>query len=231
MKKLIAIAFLSAALISAKAQTTQPSTGDEPVTVHTLAQMMRVSATISPAWSVTLLSGGDSIQSIGGGRTNVYAHATAEYYWDERFSTRADVYFLINKSADLGGVRHNHGMQVGASCHLIKGSNIDPFIGMRAGLNYTQTQMRSEVYPQTLTTNATINYTPAGHIDPTWAPVVGCNFYGERIFHFFIEGAWMQGLYRPTMGSQMSLEEFRISAGLGLNISFYKPVDTVRKKI
>lgn len=228
MRKVIAIALFTAAAFSAKAQT---APAEEPVTVHTLAQMMRVSATISPAWSVTLLSGGDSIQSVGGGRTNVYAHGTAEYYWDERFSTRADIYFLLNKSDDFGGVRHNHGMQVGASCHLIKGSNIDPFIGLRAGLNYTQTQMTNEVIPMTPTTNASIYYQPLGHIDPTWAPVIGCNFYGERIFHFFVEGAWMQGTYRPTTGKQLSLEEFRVSAGLGLNISFYKPVDTVRQKI
>lgn len=228
-KKIIAIALFSAAVITVKAQDNPPADG--PVTVHTLAQMMRVQATISPAWSVTLLSGGDSIQSIGGGRTNVYAHGTAEYYWDERFSTRADIYFLLNKSDEPGGVKHNHGFQVGASCHLIKGSNIDPFIGLRAGLNYTQAQQRSEVYPQTPTTTATIHYTPSGHIDPTWAPVIGCNFYGERIFHFFIEGAWMQGTYRPFAGPQLSLEEFRVSAGLGLNISFFKPVDTVRQKI
>jgi hypothetical protein len=91
--------------------------------------------------------------------------------------------------------------------------------------------MQTGVYPMTDSTNAFINYTQPVHLDPTWAPVVGINFYGAHVFHFFVEGAWMQGMYRPNMGPQFSLEEFRISAGLGLNISFYKPVDTVRQKI
>lgn len=224
MRRIIALALFSAAAIAAKAQDNPPADG--PVVVHSLAQMMRVQATISPAWSVTLLSGGDSIQSVSGDRTNVYLHATAEYYWDERFSTRADIYFLLNKNSNPGGIKYNHGMQIGASCHLIKGSNIDPFIGLRAGLNMTQ------VTPSGMTDGIISGLVaPPIHLDPTWAPVIGCNFYGERIFHFFVEGAWMQGIYRPNIGPQLSLEEFRISAGLGLNISFYKPVDTVRKKI
>lgn len=224
MKKIITIAFLAVAAIAVKAQD-NPQGGT--VEVHTLAQMMRVQATISPAWSVTLLSGDDSIQSVSGGRTNVYLHGTAEYYWDERFSTRGDIYFLLNKNSDPGGIKYNHGFQVGASCHLIKGSNIDPFIGLRGGLNFTQ------VTPMSLSNGVTtwLDYNIPAHVDPTWAPVVGCNFYGERIFHFFIEGAWMQGTYRPNVGPQFSLEEFRVSAGLGFNISFFKPVDTVRQKI
>lgn len=224
MKKILITAFLAAACVAVKAQDNPVPDG--PVVVHSLAQMLRVQATISPAWSVTLLSGGDSIQSVSSGRTNVYIHGTAEYYWDERFSTRGDMYFLLNKNSDPGGIKYNHGLQVGVSCHLIKGSNIDPFIGMRAGLNMTQ------VTPSGMTDGIiTGQVAPPIHIDPTWAPVVGINFYGEHIFHFFLEGAWMQGIYRPNIGPQMSLEEFRVSAGLGLNISFYKPVDTVRKKI
>lgn len=225
MKKLIGILLLCAITVNTKAQDNPPQDG--PVTVHTLSQMLRAQATITPGWGVTLLSGGDSVQSITSGRTNVYIHGTAEYYWDERFSTRGDIYYFLNKSSDPGGMKHNHGFQVGASCHLIKGSNIDPFVGLRAGLNYTQ------VNPMTLSDGVTTayNYAMPAHVDPTWAPVIGCNFYGERIFHFFIEAAYMAGYYRPSFRPQFSIEEFRVSAGLGWNFSFYKPVDTVRQKI
>jgi hypothetical protein len=41
----------------------------------------------------------------------------------------------------------------------------------------------------------------------------------------------MNGTYRPSVGPQMSLEEIRLSAGLGWNFSLYKPVDSVRQKI
>lgn len=225
MKKIFGLLLLSATSFTVNAQDNPPQDG--PVKVSTLAQMLRLQATISPAWSVTLLSGGDSVQSISSGRTNVYIHATAEYYWDERFSTRSDIYYFVNKDPNPGGMKHNHGFQVGASCHLLKGSNIDPFIGMRAGLNYTQVNRMN----LTDGVSTAIDYPMPGHIDPTWAPVVGCNFYGQRIFHFFIEGAYMMGKYRPSFAPQFSLEEFRLSAGLGWNFSFYKPVDTVRQKI
>lgn len=230
MKKSAAILLCTILFVSAKAQD-NPQSSDGPVEVHTLAQMLRLQATITPGWSVSLLSGNDTVQSVGGGRTNVYLHATAEYYWDERFSTRGDIYFFLNKDSKPGGLKYNHGFQVGASCHLIKGSNIDPFIGLRAGLNITQVTPDAEVYPMSSTLTATLNYAPEVHVDPTWAPVVGCNFYGEHIFHFFVEAAWMQGMYRPSIGPPLSLAEIRVSAGLGWNISFYKPVDTVRKKI
>lgn len=224
MKKIIALAFLLVAATAVQAQDNPDGT----VEVNTLAQMLRVQATISPAWSVTLLSGGDTVQSVSSGRTNIYLHGTAEYYWDERFSTRGDIYFLINPNDEkAGGIKYNHGLQVGTSCHLLKRSRIDPFIGLRAGLNLTQ------ITPVTLSNGVMQypDYPVPMHVDPTWAPVIGCNFYGQRIFHFFIEGAWMQGTYRPATGPQFSLEEFRISAGLGFNFSFFKPVDTVRQKI
>lgn len=223
MKKIVALLFFGTSALIASAQD-QPS---GPVTVHTLAQMLRTQLTITPAWSATLISG-DNNASISGGRTNIYLHGTAEYYWDERFSTRGDAYYFLNKSKEKGGMKHNHGFQVGVSYHLIKGSNIDPFIGMRGGLNITQINPMDFNDSLTLTW---LDYNVPAHVDPTWAPVVGVNFYGERIFHFFVEGAYMMGTYRPTIGPQLSLEEFRLSVGLGWNFSLYKPVEEVRQKI
>lgn len=223
MKNILAILFLGTASISAIAQ--DEPTG--PVQVHSLAQMLRTQLTITPAWSMSLISG-DNVQSVSGGRTNIYLHGTAEYYWDERFSMRGDIYYFLNKDKAKGGMKHNHGFQVGGSWHLLKGSSIDPFVGLRAGLNFTQ------VNPMDFSNNLTltwVDYNVPAHLDPTWAPVVGINFYGERIFHFFVEGAYMMGTYRPAIGPQLSLEEIRVSVGLGWNFSFYKPVETVRQKI
>ena len=223
MKKILSILFLGTLTLSVRAQEEPQG----PVTVHSLAQMLRTQLTITPAWSASLISG-DNVQAISGGRTNIYLHGTAEYYWDQRFSMRGDVYYLLNKSADKGGVKHNHGIQVGGSCHLLKGSNIDPFIGLRGGINITQVNPMDFSNKLTLTW---VDYNVPAHIDPTWAPVVGVNFYGERIFHFFVEGEYMMGTYRPPIGPQLSLEEIRVSVGLGWNFSFYKPVETVRQKI
>lgn len=220
MKKLIALVFVALTTSAVNAQD------DEPATVQTRAQLLRLQATITPAWCVTLLSGNDSIQSISSGKTNVYLHGTAEYYWDERFSTRGDMYFLLTKTSKPGGVKYNHGVQVGVSYHFLQRGYIDPFFGVRGGLNMTQ------VTPFGMTDGIdTVLVTPPIKLDPTWAPVVGINFYSPRIFHFFIECAWMQGTYRPNVGPQRSLEEFRLSAGLGFNFSFARQANNVRQKI
>jgi hypothetical protein len=219
-------ALIIAGLLLTFSLSAQDQPAEGPIVKSSLAQMLRLQATITPAWSVSLLTN-DTTATISSGKTRVYLHTTAEYYWDERVSMRGDLYFLLVKDGNPGGMKHNHGFQVGLSYHLLKKSNIDPFIGVRAGLNYTQVQAMN-LNDGVLTA---LNYNVPAHIDPTWAPVAGINFYGQRVFHFFIEAAYMNGTYRPSVGPQMSLEEIRLSAGLGWNFSLYKPVDSVRQKI
>ena len=219
-------ASIISALLLAFSLSAQDQPADGPIVKSSLAQMLRLQATITPAWSMSLLTN-DTTATISSGKTRVYLHGTSEYYWDERVSMRGDIYFLLVKDGAPGGMKHNHGFQVGLSYHLLKGSNIDPFIGVRGGLNYTQVQAMN-LNDGVLTL---LNYNVPAHIDPTWAPVAGINFYGQRVFHFFIEAAYMNGTYRPSVGPQMSLEEIRLSAGLGWNFSLYKPVESVRQKI
>jgi hypothetical protein len=197
------------------------------VSTPTLAGLLRTQLTITPAWSITGTSGENS-SSIAGGRTNVYLHGTAEYYFTERFSARGDGYYFLNKNKVDGGIKYNHAIQVGASWHLLKNATIDPFIGVRAGLNVAQ------VYPMDLTNGAGAtweDYKIPAHIDPVWGPHVGVNFFGQRIFHFFIEAHYLVGNYTPAAGPSRSLNELRVSAGLGWNWVFAHKEGTVRGKI
>lgn len=206
----------------------QPSGGDDnTVTTHTLAGLLRTQLTITPAWSVTGTSGSHS-ESISGGRTNIYLHGTAEYYFTERFSIRGDGYYFVNKNKVAGGLKHNHCVQVGADFHLLKSMTFDPYIGLATGINLAQ------IYPMDFykSPGDTIaNYAVPAHLDPIWGPRVGINFYGQRIFHFFIEGQYLMGAYRPPMGPTRSLNEIRISAGLGWNWVFTHKEATVRHQI
>ncbi len=226
MRKLSAFFLLLFPAAILHAQTTPPA-DDGTVSMANLSRLLRTQLTITPGWSVTGFSGNDSA-SISGGRTNVYLHGTAEYYFTERFSMRGDLFYFLNKNKVAGGMKHNHSLQVGASWHLLKGSMIDPFIGARAGLSLAQ------VYPMDLRNSATtdwIAYPVKMHLDPNWAPHVGVNIFGQRIFHFFIEAQYLIGSYRPPVGPVLSLNEVRVSAGLGWNWVFTHKEATVRPGI
>lgn len=201
--------------------------GNAPLTTSTLAGLLRTQLTITPAWSVTGSSGNTS-GSISGGRTNVYLHGTAEYYFTERFSARGDGYYFVNKNKTPGGMKHNHCVQVGADFHLLKSMSIDPYVGLATGLNLAQ------VYPMDFYRgpgDTIANYAVPAHLDPVWGPRAGVNFYGQRIFHFFIEAQYLMGAYHPPMGPSLSLNEIRVSAGLGWNWVFTHKEATVRQSI
>lgn len=200
---------------------------EEGITMTSLDGLLRTQLTITPAWSVTG-SSGDQSKSISGGRTNVYLHGTAEYYFTERVSLRGDLFYFINKNKVPGGMIHNHSFELGSSYHLLKGKMIDPFIGLGAGLNLAQINpMDFTKAPSTVW----LNYAVPAHVDPVWGPRAGLNFFGQRIFHFFIEAHYYVGMYRPAIGPTLSLNELRVSAGLGWNWVFLKKQGTIRPTI
>jgi hypothetical protein len=221
---LIASTFSVSCLFS---QTAPPPADDNTITMKNLQGLLRTQLTITPAWNVTGKSG-DKAVSIASGRTNIYLHGTLEYYWTEHFSTRGDAFYFVNKDKSTnGGLKHNHSLQVGASWHLLKSMTFDPFIGATAGISLEQ------IYPVTMTRGdgASWEYPAPAHLDPIWAPRVGMNFFGQHVFHFFIEAEYLIGMYRPPVGPMRSLNEVRISAGLGLNWVILHKEATVRKGI
>lgn len=205
----------------------QDTKQEEPLTFSSLDGVLRLQGTITPAWAVAASSGKTS-GSISGGRTNIYLHGTSEYYLSERISLRGDLFYFVNKNKVAGGMIHNHSFEVGTGFHLLKGSMIDPFIGAGAGMNLAQINPIDIVKaPSTVW----LNYAVPAHVDPIWGPRVGINFYGQRVFHFFIEAHYFMGTYRPDIGPALSLNELRVSAGLGWNFVFLKKEATVRPTI
>lgn len=223
---LFALLFPATVLV---AQTTTPPPADNSVSMANLKGLLRLQLTITPSWMIKGSSGNNS-GSISSGRTNIYLHGTAEYYFTERFSMRGDGYYFLTKDKahdTLGGLKHNHSLQVGASWHLRKGMGIDPYIGLCAGISVVQ------IYPYNVSRadGLTWNYMAPAHIEPVWAPRVGINFFGERVFHFFVEAQYLMGSYRPPVGPILSLNELRVSAGLGFNFVILHKEATVRQDI
>ncbi len=209
-------------------QTSTPPPADNgTASMDNLQGLLRMQLTITPSWDIKGSSGNNS-GSIASNRTNVYLHGTIEYYWTERFSMRGDGYYFINKDKKNGGLKQNHSVQVGASYHLRKGMGIDPFIGLCAGVSYVR------VFPMDITRGDGVvwqNFPVAGHLEPVWAPRVGINFFSAKVFHFFIEAQYLMGTYRPPVGPILSLNEVRVSAGLGYNFVILHKAATIQQKI
>ncbi|GAB4131123.1 MAG: hypothetical protein Fur0041_01130 [Bacteroidia bacterium] len=226
MKKtfITAIATLSCGILFCQEQPAQPQ---QEYKSNSHQGTFRTQATITPSWQVGFLTSKGSYLA-NSGRTNIYIHGTAEYYFTDRFSMRGDAYYFVNKNNVEGGWKHNHSLEIGGSWHLIKEKNIDPYLGLRAGASYTQTYPYSYAMSSSVTWT---NYPVTDHINPVAGPHAGINFFGEKFFHFFVEAHYLMGTHRPLYGPVSTLNEVRVSAGLGWNWSFFENKSSVRPTI
>ncbi|MBI3512257.1 MAG: hypothetical protein HY064_16475 [Bacteroidetes bacterium] len=206
----------------------QSSSGDNTATMTSLAGLLRAQLTVTPAFKVGATSGNNSV-AYSNQKTNIYLHGTLEYYFDQRFSMRGDGYYFLVKDKNPGGLISNHSSQIGFSWHLIKKEfAIDPFIGLRCGLSFVQTNpINYKLSGDSLATVIPTNM----QITPVWGPHAGINFFGAHVFHFFIEAQYLIGNYRPDMAPSRNLNEIRISAGLGWNWVFVHKEAEVRQTI
>jgi hypothetical protein len=179
-------------------------------------KILRAQLTITPGWNLGASLGGNSA-SISGGRTNIYLHGTLEYYMSEAISIRGDAFYLLNKNKKPGGMNVNECVQTGVSWHLRKEGAFDPYVGIAAGIN-TSGIRPMDFYKAPGDT--LFNVVVPTHMDPIWGPRIGVNYYGEKMFHFFIEAHYLIGTFRPVPGPMLSLNELRVSAGLGWNWAF-----------
>ncbi len=224
------IYFLFASLLAGNflfSQATPPPADDNSLSMANTQGLLRTQLTLTPSWMMKGTSGNDST-SISSARTNVYLHGTLEYYWTEHFSTRGDIYYFQNKNSAPGGLKKNHSLQVGCSYHFMKGMSLDPYVGVCGGISLVQ------ISPMDFMKGDSTflpNYQVPSHLDPVWAPRVGMNFYGQHVFHFFVEAQYLMGTYRPAIGPILSINEIRISAGLGFNFVILHKEATVRPAI
>ncbi|HET6990601.1 MAG TPA: hypothetical protein VFJ43_04720 [Bacteroidia bacterium] len=227
MRKIIFL-FVSVFIVDfLSAQTAPPPADNGAVSMANTQGLLRMALTITPSWCIKGSAGNNS-GSISSGRTNVYLHGVLEYYWTEHFSTRGDAYYFVNKDKVDGGLKHNHSLQVGCSYHFRKGMGFDPYVGICAGISLVQ------VEPMDFTRGdgvVQVGYQVPAHLEPVWAPRVGMNLFGQHVFHFFLEAQYLIGTYRPPVGPILSLNEVRVSAGLGFNFVILHKEAVVRPGI
>lgn len=142
-------------------------------------------------------------------RSYFYLHGNLEGYVSDRISLAGEgYYYLGDLSTGKSPIDYNHSAFFGAAYHFTKKNN-DLYIGLQPGLSITKLSD---------TTNSVSQATLGAN--PLFSPVIGYNFYVNKVFHFFIQSRLVLGEH--NYDKPKNLSEFRFSAGLGFNINTIK---------
>jgi hypothetical protein len=141
------------------------------------------------------------------GYSTAYLHGFLEYFPSERVSLRGDSYLqVLNRPSDNLStsfpLESNHTVFSGVMYHFLAGA-FDPYVGLQPGLAYGR-----------LGLPFTLEYS----LSPVLGITGGANYYVGKYFNFFLSAQWVQGKATTKEIGAFSLNEIRVSGGLGFNL-------------
>jgi len=163
--------------------------------------LLRAQATISPGFM------------FNEGVTNIYIHGDLEYYVEDNISVRGDSYYYLNTIDDKKPFMVNHSIFFGAVYHFPTASSLDPYIGIQPGIAYSKANTQLLIYEYSAKL-----YLNRATANPLISSVAGVNYYASKIFHLFMSVRYVSGKHLSDAPSPLSLNEVKISFGLGWNI-------------
>lgn len=145
----------------------------------------------------------------------VFVEGNMEYFIDRKVSLRGDGYFFGGHTGDYKPFKMHHSLFTGAMFHKQTLGDFDPYAGLEVGINYAQA---ADPYLGGYG-SAVMPVEPVSKVfSPTLSPVVGFNYYGGKFFHISLHARYIVGRFMDNYNS-VSLGEWRISFGLGFNLS------------
>ncbi len=163
------------------------------------------------------------------GIRNVYVNGNAEYYIDNKISVRGDANFLLGSSElskNYIGFKDNHSIGLGLVYHLKTKNHFDPYFIFQPSIAYSSSYLDVNKAPHVMNADGTyptnnIYYSPV--LSPLATCGLGFNYYFQRFAHLFMETRYIYGQHLSNAPSPLSLEEIRITFGLGFNVFAVKP--------
>lgn len=141
-------------------------------------------------------------------QTDFYLYGNLEFYIEDKVSLSGDAYYsffeTINNTLDF-----NHNLFFGVNTHIINKNNHNFYVGFQPGIAIT----RLNAEENNLSTSKT-------GANPVFSAVVGYNYYIHKFFHFFVHSRIVYGEHGYDI--QKNISDFRMAAGLGLNINTLK---------
>ncbi|MFL5765301.1 MAG: hypothetical protein ACJ77K_15260 [Bacteroidia bacterium] len=154
--------------------------------------------------------------------SNVHLDGSLEYYLDNRVSVRGSASYMLGSSGltkDSMGLKDFHTIMLGGAYHFHTNNHFDPYLIIQPGVAYTSS------YKATYTHDS--NYsTPVkqyeGVLSPLGTAGLGFNYYFQRFAHLYMETRYVYGRHLSSAPSVISLQELRITFGLGFNLFIIK---------
>jgi len=145
-----------------------------------------------------------------------YVKGELEYQLDEAWSVRGDTYYLVGNTGGVSNKFYDeyHSTFAGVSYHFTKQKQFDPYLGIQAGVLW------SEIIPEP-TIGLALFEPNRTSIDPLASLHAGFNYYAKNYFHLFMNVRYIYGI-RSGEGQIKDLSEIRVSFGLGFNINVKK---------
>jgi hypothetical protein len=152
----------------------------------------------------------------------VHVNGNLEYYLDNKISVRGDCNYMLGSNgltADSMGLKDNHSVMLGAAYHFQTNNHFDPYFILQPGFAYTSSY---NARYSTLSPDNTKNIYYKPVISPLATAGLGFNYYFQRFAHLFLETRYVYGQHLSDATKPMSLQEFRITFGLGFNLFVIK---------
>lgn len=167
---------------------------------------------------------------IGSSTERFYLHGHLEYYPADKISLRGDSYFNVGSNVYLdegansvgrnsGFIEKTHSMFFGALYHLGDKKTFDPYIGFQPGMAFSKPDYNSYPSSPTKTYKTTVS--------PLMSITAGANYFVGKHFNFFASGQYIMGKATGDGSFYVSLNELRISAGLGFNLNLKREFGSV----
>lgn len=147
--------------------------------------------------------------------THIYLSGDLEYYISEQISIKGDSYYFLGSMMDNHFFKYNHSNFAGISFHLVQKKIFDPYICLQPGAAYSLSE-------QGINNNIESKVSSNTTISPLLSVSVGFNYYAKKYFHLFMGTQYINGKYLSTGPHPISLDELRISFGLGFNLCLKK---------
>lgn len=156
--------------------------------------------------------------------SNVYLNGNGEYYLDNKVSMRGDINYMVGStglSNDSIGLKNNHSIMVGPVFHFHTNGHFDPYFIIQPGIAYTSS-FRQTYMGNVINDANKITTSYKGVLSPLGSLGFGFNYYFQRFAHLFFETRYFYGNHLSDAPSTISLQELRVTFGLGFNLFVHK---------
>ncbi|HRH01570.1 MAG TPA: outer membrane beta-barrel protein [Bacteroidia bacterium] len=154
------------------------------------------------------------------GANTVHLNGNLEYYLDSRISIRGDVNWLAGLKQSViapSYLKDYYSVMLGGLYHFQTSNHLDPYLVFQPGIAYASAYAIGNENRQNLILSAErVAY--SGSIAPLGSVGVGFNYYFQQFAHLFAEGRYVYGNLNSNAPAIVSLQELRITFGLGFNL-------------